>query len=245
MKPNKLSDPQQGKRGADRKPRRYWSKADRARLMKLYPALATKEVAKRLNRTIAGVYGMADKIGLAKAPEYLQRECRLQKGHKIGRATQFPKGHEPANKGLRRPGYSVGRGRMQDTQFKKGCRSGAAAENWRPIGTILPDPEGYLRIKVREAEYGKEAFGFGNTKVWPLLSRVIWQRHKGPIPAKHIVKFKDGDRSNCVIENLYLLSMADNMRANSIWKVLPRELVDVIQLNARVKRQIRRAHGEK
>jgi hypothetical protein len=147
----------------------------------------------------------------------------------------------PANKGLRRPGWHAGR--MQETQFKKGDRSGIAAKNWRPIGTILPDAEGYLRIKVREAVHGKEPTGFGNTKVWPLYGRYVWEQHKGPIPPKHLVLFKDGDRSRCVIENLELLSMADNARRNSMWNRLPPELARVIQLNGALKRQIRRLSG--
>jgi len=208
----------------------------------MYPARPTGEIAKALGRTIYGVYGAAFTLGLRKTPEYVQREVGLQKGTTLGRATQFRKGHAPANKGLRRPGWHAGR--MKETQFKKGGRSGIAARNWRPIGTILPDPEGYLRIKVREAKHGKEATGFGNTKVWPLLNRYVWEQHKGPIPPKHIVAFKDGKRGNCAIGNLELLSMADNARRNSMWARLPRELAEVIQLNGALKRKIRRLYGE-
>ena len=86
---------------------------------------------------------------------------------------------------------------------------------WRPIGTILADSEGFLRIKVREGTKG-EPYGFGNTKIWPLLNRHVWQQHNGPIPECHIVVFRDRDRANCAIENLELISMADNMRRNTI-----------------------------
>ncbi len=221
-----------------------WSPDDLRRLAELYPVFLTRDVAKRLNRTIASVYGTAGKLGLAKTPEFLRQHCRLKKGHTIGRVSQFAKGQVPFNKGLRRPGWSVGR--MKETQFQPGQRTGKAALNWKPIGTILADHEGYLRIKVREAVYGKEATGFGNSKVWPLLNRHVWEQHKGPIPPKHVVKFKDGDRSNCAIENLYMISMADNCRANSMWAVLPRELAETIQLAGALKRQIRtRTNGKK
>jgi len=46
----------------------------------------------------------------------------------------------PANKGLRRPGYSVGRGRMQSTQFKKGQKPRHAKARM-PAGTF-DDPLG-------------------------------------------------------------------------------------------------------
>jgi HNH endonuclease len=56
--------------------------------------------------------------------------------------------------------------------------------------------------------HGKEPTGFGNTKVWPMYNRWLWEQHKGPIPPKHMVIFKDGDRSHCEIGNLELLSTA-------------------------------------
>jgi hypothetical protein len=58
-----------------------------------------------------------------------------------------------------------------------------------------------------------------------------------------MVAFKDGDRSNCAIENLELRSMADNARRNNMWGRLPRELAEVIQLNGALKRKVRRLNG--
>jgi hypothetical protein len=224
-----------------------WSFDDLRQLAELYPDRPTKQIAQKLGRPIASVYNAAFKHGLKKSQKFLDTDpsCRLRKGHTRGRESQFKKGQTPANKGLRRPGYSVGRGRMQQTQFKKGQRTGVAARNWRPIGTILPDPEGYLRIKVREAVHGKEATGFGNMKVWPQLNRHVWEQHKGPIPPKHIVAFKDGNRANCAIDNLELMSMADNARRNAMWATLPRDLAEAIQLNGALKRKVRRLYGEK
>lgn len=188
---------------------------------------------------------MAHKLGLRKSQEFQDSEesGRLHKGQtRPGmERTQFVKGQIPFNKGLRRPGWHAGR--MKETQFKKGCRLGIAAKNWVPIGTIKTDGEGYRRIKVREAKPG-EACGFGNTKVWPLLGRYVWQQANGPIPPKHLVAFKDGDRSNCAINNLELRSMADNCRRNSMWARLPRELAEVIQLNGALKRKMRNIHGK-
>lgn len=232
-------------RSKEKLPRRFWSHEERARLAKLYPDRPTIKVAKVLNRSLAATYRMAEKLGVEKSEQYLHSEesCRLQKGSKSGATFRFLKGHIPANKGLRRPGWSAGR--MKETQFKKGCRSGMAARNWRPVGTILADSDGYLRIKVREARHGKEATGFGNVGVWPLYNRYLWEKHHGPIPPTHIVIFKDGDRSNCVIENLELLSKADNARRNVMWAKYPRELADTIQLAGVLKRKLRSLHGEK
>ncbi len=234
-------------RSKEKLPRRFWSGGDLARLAKLYPDRPTIEIAKLIDRSLAATYAMANKLGVEKSEEYIHSEesgCRIQKGSGIGATQRFLKGHIPANKGLRRPGYSAGR--MKETQFKKGCRTGIAARNWRPVGTILTDTDGYQRIKVREARHGKEATGFGNVGVWPLYNRYLWEQHKGPIPPKHIVIFKDGNRANCVIENLELISKADNARRNVMWAKYPRELAEAIQLAGCLKRKIgRMQNGEK
>jgi hypothetical protein len=162
--------------------------------------------------------------------------CRLRRGDQVGKDFRYPPGHVPANKGLRRPGYAPGR--MAETQFKKGDRTGIAAKNWRPIGTIRADGEGFLRIKVREGVKG-EAYGFGNTKIWPLLNRHTWEQHRGPIPPSHAVIFMDGDRANCAIENLDCISRRELMRRNSVHR-LPKELADLIQLSGALKRQLRK-----
>lgn len=223
-------------------PRRFWTEAELRTLRELFPTRRTPDVAQLLGCKISRVTAMASKLGLKKRPEACGwlKKGQSQPGTEGGR---FQKGIIPANKGLRRPGYSVGRGRMQETQFKKGERTGAAARNWKPVGTITTDPEGYLRIKVREAVSGEHS-GYGNTKVWPLYGRYTWEQHNGPIPSRHLVRFKDGNKQNCAIENLELLSMADNARRNSMWAQLPRELALAIQMNGQLKRKIRRLNGK-
>jgi len=127
---------------------------------------------------------------------------------------------------------------MRETQFRKGERRGVANENWKPIGTIATDTEGYQRIKVREGNPG-EATGFGNVRIWPLLSRHLWEQHNGPLPPSHAVAFKDGDRANCSIENLELVSRAELMRRNTIHNRYPKEVVNTIMLLGAVKRKLR------
>lgn len=226
--------------------RKVWTDTERALLAAIYPLRATRQVAEKLERSLSSVYRMAEMLGLNKSETFLASDesGRARKGHPIqgGEAHRFVKGSVPVNKGVRMPGW--GPGRMKQTQFKKGCRTGEAAKNWRPIGTILPDTEGYQRIKVREAVHGKEATGFGNTKVWPLLNRHVWEQHKGPIPPKHVVVFKDRNRANCAIENLELISMAENARRNNIWTRYPRELSLTIQAAGVLKRKIRSLSGK-
>jgi hypothetical protein len=215
-----------------------WTRKERAVLRRLYPTTRTADIAQQLGVTYEQVYRQAHKLELKKdlaVIAEMARERTMRPDHG-SRRTRFVKGQTPANKGLRRPGWAPGR--MRETQFRKGERRGQAARNWKPVGTILADDEGYLRIKVRESNDQDKAFGFGNTGIWPLMQRHIWQQHKGPIPPNHTVCFIDGDRKNCAIENLELLSRAELMRRNTIHRY-PEQLRNTIMLLGAVKRKVR------
>jgi hypothetical protein len=215
-----------------------YTDAERALVRELYADTPTAEIAKRLGRETCSVYRIASSMGLRKSPEYLAgpNACRLRRGDGVGSGTRFKPGQVPANKGTRRPGWAPGR--MAETQFKKGVRTGIAAKNWRPVGTILTDADGYLRIKIREGIKG-EAYGFGNVRIWPLMQRHVWEQHKGPIPAGHAIVFKDGDRSNVVIDNLDCISRRYLMLRNTVHNY-PKELAEIIQLSGALKRQVRK-----
>lgn len=218
--------------------KRLWEPEDDALLVARYPHERTSRLARKLRRSLIAVYARARGLGLAKSAEYLLSPdaCRLRRGDHVGKATQFQKGHVPANKGLRRPGY--GPGRMKETQFKKGERRGAAARNWQPVGAVRPDPEGYLRIKVREWQPG-EAYGFGNPRIWPFLHRHLWEKARGPIPHGHVIAFRNGNCRDVRLENLQLISRRELMARNTVHN-LPKPLAATIQLLGALNRRIRR-----
>lgn len=213
---------------------RPWTAADDAALRARYQHEPTATLARDLGRSLPATYNRAYVMGLHKSTEYLSTPAACRTNGRQGMGTRFEKGCTPANKGLRRPGW--GPGRMKATQFKTGSRQGAAARNWRPIGTILTDTEGYQRIKVREARSG-EAYGFGNVRVWPLLQRHVWREAHGSIPAGFVVCFKDGNKANCALGNLEVISRRDLMKRNSVHN-LPKPLAETIQLLGALRRQI-------
>jgi hypothetical protein len=207
---------------------RPWTKAQEQLLREIYPNRPTAEVAQRAGHTVSATYRWAKKLGLHKSREYLDSPaaCRLRRGDNIGAACRFQKGHIPANKGLRRPGWSPGR--MRETQFKKGHTS----SNYLPIGTVRSDSDGYLRRKIADG-----AGGFGNAKVWELVHRRVWKDAYGPIPKGHRIWWKDRNHANCALENLELLSDAEHMARTTVHN-LPPELRQVVQLAGVLKRRI-------
>lgn len=213
---------------------RPWTLREEARLRKLYPHLPSTRVAKLLGRTLASVSGWSHKLHLHKTASYLASPaaCRMRRGDHIGRATQFPKGHVPANKGLRRPGYSKFHGRMADTCFKKGNKPG----NYFPVGTVRKDFYGYLRVKIADG-----VGGTGNAKVWAFVHRRVWEAAHGPIPKGYRLWWKDGNHENCALENLELLSGQEHIERTRVkFENFPQELKDTIRTAAGLKNRIRR-----
>lgn len=70
--------------------------------------------------------------------------------------------------------------------------------NSKPVGSVVTDKDGYLR---RKTESGK----------WELLHRLIWEEAHGQIPAGCKVTFLDGNKENAYLDNLVLVTNAEQM----------------------------------
>ena len=212
---------------------RPWLKKHDAELRRLYPHQSTAKVAARIGRSLPSVYNRARILDLRKSAAYLESPdaCRLRRDDNPGIRFRFPKGHVPANKGLRRPGYSVGRGRMQETQFKKG-----QATKWHPVGsTRLVD--GYLYRKVSDIR------NVTWTRNWKQEHVLLWEAEHGPLPKGHALAFKNGDRRDIRLDNLECISRSELMRRNTVHN-LPAPLAQTIQLLGALKRRINRRARE-
>jgi hypothetical protein len=211
--------------------KRLWSAADDERMRREYPDTPTPELARSLGRSVAATYGRAEKLGLLKSATYLAspHACRLRRGDNVGAASRFPKGHAPANKGLRRPGWS--RGRMRETQFKKGVRQGVAQKLWKPIGTERISKDGYLERKINN-DLPLQAR-------WRAVHLIVWEAAHGRLPAGHAIAFKNGDKRDIRLENLECITRRDLMKRNSVHN-LPKPIVEAVQLLGALNRRIRR-----
>lgn len=130
----------------------------------------------------------------------MQKAWKMGLRYKGPKRGVFKKGHATFNKGKKMPAEV--REKVKRTMFKKGN----LPHNTKPAGhdiAIRTDNRGVKNLHIR--------LGLGK---WEYLARHTWRSFYGEIPAGHIVTFKDGDTMNCRIENLQLMSRADNARRN-------------------------------
>ena len=80
------------------------------------------------------------------------------------------------------------------TRFKAGHRP----HNERDIGTECVHSDGYVYLRIESG--------------CVLKHRYVWEQANGEVPEGYVVAFRDGNRQNCDLSNLYLLSREDNAR---------------------------------
>lgn len=193
------------------KKRQYWTPEQEKIVIDNYADSTPQQMIELLN----GVFDMAQisqkacRIGIRKSEDYKSRE--INKG-------RLPPGNIPWNKGQH---YKAG-GRAKDTQFKPG----SIPPNRRGVGAQRITKDGYIEIKIGEG-----------IKKWRLLHREVWKRNYGNPPKGSIIIFKDGNRNNCDIENLQLMTREQLMLENSGHNY-PEEIKEVMRLKAVITRKI-------
>ena len=115
-----------------------------------------------------------------------------------GRTGRFVKGNIPYNKGI----HTETRGRMAETQYKKGN----LPHNTKPIGYERVTKDGYTEVKVALRPSKPSC-----NDNFVLKHRLIFEKINGPIPDGHIVIFKDGNKQNFDPSNLAVISHAENV----------------------------------
>ena len=203
--------------------KRKWTQQEEETLIRSYedPKVFAKDIATMLGRTLQQVYNKAMAMGLKAPTVRIRMAGKIGMQHPKSVATRFHKGHIPQNKGKKVSPEVYEK--MSPTMFKKGHIS----ENKREVGAERVNVYGYIEIKVAEPN------------VWRLKHRIVWEQHNGVIPPGYNVQFKNHNTQDCRIENLYLISKAEQMRnENSLIAKYPKELQDVIRLKGVVNRQI-------
>jgi len=219
-------------------PREAWTEQQVDLLRTFYPSFKSEDVAFMVGRPLDSVYRKANSLGLKKSAEFLASPaaCRLRRGDNVGSEHRFQKGQSAWNKGTK--GIVGVQPACRVTQF----RAGQSPHNTLPIGSYRIDKDGVLQRKVSNDR--------GNaSKRWRGVHELVWIQANGALPAKHIVVFKLGMRTNVLdeitVDRVECISLAENMKRNTRHN-LPPELNEVVQLRAVLTRQInKRAKHEK
>lgn len=222
--------------------RRFWTAAEVELLRSMYPEAHTEDVALWIGRTVKQVYMAAHTHGLHKSAEYLASDCaaRIKRGqqNEAMKSTRFKPGTPAWNKGLR--GVVGVQEACRATQFKKG-RPASEARNYVPLGSHRICADGYLERKVTDDPAIVPA------RRWVAVHRIVWEAANGPIPAGHIVRFKEGQRTatleRVTPDRLECIDRAEHARRNHPRNRSP-ELAKLVQLKGAITRQVNRIARE-
>lgn len=220
--------------------RRPWTEYEDSVLRAHYASTLTADLAELLNRSLSSTFQRARKLGLEKAVEWIAETARQRsaKPDHGGRAHQFKPGVPSWSKGTKgRVGVQEG---CKATQFKKG-RPAEEARNYRPIGSLRITRDGILERKVTDDPSIYPA------RRWVSVARLVWEAANGPIPAKHLVRFKHGmatvQADEITVDRLECVSRAEHMRTHTYHQYGP-EVASVVQLRGAITRQINKRTKE-
>lgn len=183
-----------------------------------YPNEKAAVLAASLGVPLPALYSRAKRLGVPKSAEFFSTPESGRLDGVKGAKTRFTKGNVPWTKG--KTGLQLG----VATQFKPGTRP----HNYMQIGSRKMHT-GYHWIKVRDG---------GWPEAWRPEHHVIWEQHNGkPIPAGHVVSFRDRNRDNLNPANFELISKADWLKRHTLHN-LPPVLKQLMWLRAALVRQI-------
>lgn len=119
-----------------------------------------------------------------------------RKNHRIncGVSTRFAKGRFPTNKGAK--------GVYASGSEKGWYQSGNKPHNYKPVGTLLVNTDGYKVIKI------------GEPNKWKLYHRMVWEEAHGDVPVGCVIVFLDGNKLNCELSNLRLVTKTQLLLMN-------------------------------
>lgn len=116
-----------------------------------------------------------------------------------GRTGRFEAGKTPWNKG--KTGYMG----ANETSFRRGNMPHTKRRLWSERINV----DGYIEISVPERNpHTGAATRFRLKHVW------LWEGDHGKVPPGHAVIFRDGNRLNCVLDNLILVSRSELLSMN-------------------------------
>ncbi|WP_376872306.1 HNH endonuclease signature motif containing protein [Albirhodobacter sp. R86504] len=156
-------------------------------------------------------------------------------GWLTGRTGRFSKGKEAHNKGKPMAWHP----NSAKTRFK----AGSIPKNLRPMWSERIGRDGYIEMKVP-----RENPHTGHPTRFMLKHRYVWEEANGPLPEGMVLKFKDGVRTNCTLENIIAIPRGVLPRLNSRfgrdYDRAPAELKPTIMAVAKLEHAAREAKSK-
>ena len=200
----------------------FYTKKEDKFLRENYLTIPTKRMSKMLGRSESSARQRMVLLGIIVPPEIIQ---------KFKDESRFKKGESPVNKGKKQTEFmtTAGIDASKATRFKKGQLPHNA------VGF----KNGDISIRQCHPSTGGKSYKWVriNLGKWQLLHIHIWEKKNGKLPKGHCLWFIDEDSMNCTLQNLELITRAENMKRNTIHNY-PKELVQVTQLRGALNRQI-------
>lgn len=121
--------------------------------------------------------------------------------HKInnGLTGRFKKGQIPFNKGKK----GVCAKGCEKTWFTKGH----LPHNTKPVGYERITKDGYIEVKIKMRPSSPDCNDNFKAK-----HHIVWEEVHGPIPKGYKITFLDGNKQNCSLDNLALITCAEHLQ---------------------------------
>ena len=207
--------------------KKLWTESDLLILKNEYPSTQSIVIAKKLNRSIKAIYSQAKLQGLKKTEEFNRSESsgRMRDGE-FGKESRFQKNHVSFNTGMKWDDFMTVEGKANSlrTTFKK--------------GNLPPNTLHDGMITIRADSKTKRVYKWIRISLgkWQMLHVYNWEQVHGKLPKGKILAFK-GSTDDCSIDNLLLITRAENMKRNSIQRY-PEEIKQTIRVLTKLKKTI-------
>lgn len=199
-----------------------WTDEEIDLLKELYPITCQTDLIKIFKRSSSSIYGKVEMLGLKKSAEYMAEMKKVFLANLLegGKKTRFGI-IESWNKGTK------GIMKANSGTFKKGN----LPHNTRQKGDESYDKDNHILVKI-------------DHKYWVKKHFLLWESINGKIPKGMVLRFINGNPHDVRIENLELITKADNMLKNAVHKY-PTELKQTIKLFNKLKKQISEKQNRK
>ena len=171
--------------------------------------------------------------------EKFGRDVSRNNLHALRKRNGWPTGRTgPFKKGERRADNPSRKGHCPSGCEKGWFRKGAVPANSVPMWSERIGKDGYVEMKVP-----RENPHTGHKTRFMHKHRYIWEEAHGPLPDGMVIKFLDGDRTNCALENLEAVPRAILPLLSARWHgthydSAPNELKPTIMATAKLRHAI-------